>query len=139
MESSFFPLYELSGILNGFEDDPFARLQSMRVRPWQWLVLMACIVVGAGVLYRGYQVSEGRKAFERLGCASCHLAGGAPSLEHVGRKYDRATFVKFVGDPETIYARRGNRPLNQGYPHMSRVQASKRDVEVLSWFLLAQR
>jgi hypothetical protein len=111
----------------------------LKWRRWHWMVLGVCIGVSGGLLYGGHQVSEGRKAFERLECASCHLAGGGPSLEHVGRKYGRAMFKEFVGNPETVYARRGNRPLNAGYEQMPRPQASRRDVEVLSWFLASQR
>jgi hypothetical protein len=111
----------------------------LKLRYWQWMVLAVCSVVSVGVLYRGHQVTEGRMAFERLGCPSCHSAGGAPSLEHVGRKYDRATFVKFVSNPEPIYARRGHQPLNPGYLPMPRLEASPRDVEAISYFLSAQR
>jgi hypothetical protein len=103
------------------------------------MVLTACMTVSVGVLYRGHQVTQGRKAFERLGCPTCHFAGGAPSLEHVALKYDRATFVDFVTDPETIYARVGHRPLNPGYSTMPRLEASHHDIEVLSYFLSAQR
>jgi hypothetical protein len=111
----------------------------LKLQPWHWLVLVICIAIACVALYRGREVTEGQKAFARLGCESCHLAGGAPSLEHVGRKYDRATFVEFVGNPETIYERRGHRPLNPGYVPMPRLAASRRDVEALSWFLSAQR
>jgi hypothetical protein len=108
-------------------------------KPWHLPVLILCILFAASALYRGHQVSEGYKAFERLGCASCHIAGGAPSLEHVGRKYNRATFVEWVTDPETVYARVGRKPLNPGYQPMPRLPASHRDVEALAWFLSAQR
>ena len=111
----------------------------MKWQRWHWIALVAWIAVSVGALYRGHQVSEGHKAFERLGCASCHLSGGGPSLEHVGRKYDRATFVEFVRDPETIYARRDHRPLNAGYAPMQRQEASPKDVQTLAWFLSAQR
>jgi hypothetical protein len=95
-------------------------------------------VVSASLFYRNYQITEGRKAFERLSCPSCHLAGGAPSLEHVGDKYDRKTFVDFISNPETVYTRLGRKPLNRGYQPMPRPQASHRDIEMLSYFLSAQ-
>jgi hypothetical protein len=106
---------------------------------WQWMALAVLVAVSVGSLYRGHQVTEGHKAFERLGCASCHLSGGGPSLEHVARKYDRATFVDFVTDPEIVYARLGRKPLNAGYQPMPRPEASRHDVEVISYFLSAQR
>ena len=58
----------------------------LKLQPWRWIVLAACAIVLVGVLYRGHQVSEGQEAFERLGCSTCHSAGGGPSLEHVARK-----------------------------------------------------
>jgi hypothetical protein len=109
------------------------------LRSWHWLVLAIWIAVTVGVLYRGHQVTQGQEAFERLGCPSCHSAGGAPSLEHVARKYDRATFIDFVTDPETIYARWGRKPLNPGFSPMPRLEASPRDIKAISYFLSAQR
>lgn len=111
----------------------------MKFRYWQWMALAVCSFVAAATLYRGHQVTEGRRVFERLGCQTCHLAGGAPSLEHVGRKYDRATFVDWITNPETIYVRLGRKPLNPGYEPMPRLQASPRDIKALSYFLAAQR
>ena len=112
----------------------------MKLKPWQWLLLAVCAVVSAAVLHRDYQIAEGQKIYDRLGCATCHLAGGAPSLEHVGRKYDRQTFVDWLSNPETIYARLGRKPLNAGYPPMPRLQeVSHRDIELLSYLLSAQR
>jgi hypothetical protein len=111
----------------------------LKLRYWQWIVLAIWIFVSVTALYRSHQVTEGRKAFERLGCPSCHLAGGAPSLEHVGRKYDRETFVEWITNPETIYGRLGRKPLNAGYDPMPRLEASHRDIVALSYFLSAQR
>jgi mono/diheme cytochrome c family protein len=111
----------------------------LKLKPWQGLVLAVCAVVFAAVFYRGRQVAEGQKAFERLGCQSCHMAGGAPSLAQVGRKYDRRTLVDWLNDPETVYARLGRKPLNPGYVTMPRQPISRRDIERISYFLSAQR
>lgn len=111
----------------------------MKPRPWHILLLVFCVAASAVLLYRGHQITEGRNAFERLGCAGCHIAGGAPSLEHVGSKYDRKTFVAWVSDPETIYARVGHKPLNPGYMPMPRMSASPQEIEAISWFLSAER
>ena len=111
----------------------------MKLRAWQTLVLAACVIVFVAVLYRGHRVDEGQRTFVRLGCPACHIAGGAPSLANVGRKYDRATIVVWLTNPETIYRRLGRRPLNAGYPEMSRQAASPSDIEMLSYFLAAQR
>jgi len=111
----------------------------LKLKPWHWALLAIWIAVALGVFYSSHQLTEGRKAFERLGCASCHLAGGAPSLAHVGRKYDRATLVEWLADPETIYARFGRKPLNPGYQPMPRMQASHHEVEMIAYFLSQQR
>jgi hypothetical protein len=112
---------------------------ALKLKPWQWLVLAACIIVFAAVLYRDHQIAEGQQAYERLGCPSCHIAGGAPSLAQVGRKYDRRTLVVWLSDPETVYARLGRKPLNPGYPAMPRQPIPPRDIERISYFLSAQR
>ncbi len=111
----------------------------MKLQPWHWIVLSVCAIVFVAVLYRGHQMTQGQEAFDRLGCPTCHTAGGGPSLEHVASKYDRATIVDFVTNPETIYVRLGRKPLNPGYVPMPCPQASHRDVEAISYFLSAQR
>jgi hypothetical protein len=111
----------------------------LQLKPWQLVVLILCAAVLGFCLYRSHQQEEGRSAFQRLGCATCHLAGGAPSLEHVGRKYDRATFVEWVTNPETVYKRLGRKPLNAGYEPMPRMSASHDEVVALSYFLSALR
>jgi hypothetical protein len=102
-------------------------------------VLALCLVASVAIWYRSHRISQGQEAFERLGCPSCHIAGGAPSLAHVGVKYNRPTFVDWVSDPEIIYARLGRKPLNPGYQPMPRMEASHRDIEAISYFLSALR
>ena len=109
----------------------------MPIRQWAWLLL--CMFFAIFAVRHGQQVGEGRRAFVRLGCQTCHLAGGAPSLQHVGRKYDRQTFEDWVTDPETVYTRLGRKPLNPGYPPMPRLAASHRDIVAISYFLASQR
>lgn len=110
----------------------------MKLKPLYWLVLAVCAAVTASVLYRDYQVTEGQKAYAHLGCPNCHTSGGGPSLAKVGRKYDRQTFVDWLSHPEAVYARLG-RKLNPGCPAMSRQRVSHRDIEMISYFLSAQR
>lgn len=111
----------------------------MKLNFWQWTVLAVCAVIFLGVFYRDHQLTEGRAAFERLGCPSCHIAGGAPSLAHVGGKYDRATLADWLTDPETVYSRLGRKPLNTGYEPMPRMKVSYHEVEMISYFLSVQR
>jgi len=111
----------------------------LKLKSWQTLVLAVCLLIMVVVMSREYRIGEGRRAFVRLGCPACHLAGGAPSLAGVGGKYDRATFIVWLSNPEAVYARVGRRPLNSGYPEMPRQPASRHDIEMLSYFLAAQR
>ncbi len=129
-----FPLPRISGILKRSHGE-----HPLKLRFWHWLVLAVCVTVSVGLSYRNLRVAQGEHAFARLGCPACHLAGGAPSLAHVGSKYDRAALAEFIGNPETVYACRGHRSLNVGYLPMPRLAASGRDVVALSFYLSAQR
>jgi hypothetical protein len=111
----------------------------MKLKPWHIAVLVVCAAVMGFVLLRSYQQEQGREAFMRLGCASCHLAGGAPSLEHVGSKYTREQFIEWVGDPDVVYARVGRKPINKGYQPMPKLKATHEDLVALSYFLAAQQ
>jgi hypothetical protein len=111
----------------------------LKLNPWHIVVLALCFVVAVAIFYRGDQVSQGQEAFEHLSCPSCHIAGGAPSLSQVGNKYDRQTLVQWLSDPEAVYARMGRKPLNHGYPAMPRQPISRHDIEMISYFLAAQR
>lgn len=110
----------------------------MKFRPWHAVTLGLWLGACAWLLVRNYQIDAGRKAFEGLSCPSCHIAGGAPSLEHVGSKYDRATIKEFITDPDAVYARKGRKPLNAGYEPMPRPKATPRQIELISHFLAAQ-
>lgn len=107
----------------------------MKFRPWHGVVAALWVVAGGWLLYSNYQVEAGRKAFQSLSCPSCHMAGGAPNLEHVGTKYDRAALKEFIANPEVVYARTGGKTLNKGYPPMPRQQISPRQAELISRFL----
>jgi len=111
----------------------------LKLKPWQGVVLAICFVVAVAIFYRGHQVAEGQRAFEHLSCPSCHNAGGAPSLAQVGNKYDRQTLVEWLSNPEAVYARLGRKPLNPGYATMPAQPISHHDIEMISYFLAAQR
>jgi len=113
--------------------------QPVKLRPWHGIVAALWVVACVALLYRNYQVDQGRKTFESLSCPSCHMAGGGPSLEHAGSKYDRATLVEFITNPDAVYRRMGRKPLNAGYPPMPTPKATPRQVELISHFLAAQR
>jgi hypothetical protein len=111
----------------------------MKFRPWHGVALVIWLAACGAIFFQNYRVTEGRKTFERLTCPSCHLAGGAPSLERVGNKYDRATLKEFITNPDAVYARMGRRPLNAGYTTMPKPKATPHEIEMLSYFLAAQQ
>lgn len=52
------------------------------------------------------QGDKGQAAFQ-ANCASCHSPGGTggavgPALDNVGAKYDSATIVKYVSNPQSV-------------------------------------
>ena len=110
----------------------------MKLRTWFWVVAVIAIIVFAILSYRGYQVNEGRRVFERSACASCHMAGGAPSLAHEGSKRNRDMLLSFVSNPDAYYAAHGSHVMNAGYPQMPRQPLTHREVVALSYFLSAQ-
>lgn len=108
----------------------------MRPRLVVTTVLLAVVLVVAGWQLRTQQqLRRGESAFTRLGCASCHLAGGGPDLRRAARKYDREMLVRFIQNPDAVYASRGNRPLNEGWMQMPSPHASAEDAEAISYYL----
>jgi len=103
------------------------------------LLALLLAAVAGGIYYQRYRIEVGRKTFLRLGCPACHGSGGAPLLAKVGRKYDRSFFVEWLTNPQAVYRRLGRMPLNPGFPPMPRQAASRDDIEMLSYYLAAQR
>lgn len=99
------------------------------------IILGICAVVAVWAGYQQYQLDRGQKAFQKLGCASCHFAGGGPNLTYVADKYDAATMVRFIRDPEVVYRERGKKPLNSGYVAMHKIPADPADVRAIAVFL----
>jgi hypothetical protein len=111
----------------------------MKLKSWHIAALIVCAAIMGFILLRSYQQEQGRQAFMRLGCANCHLAGGAPSLEGVGRKYTREQFIEWVGNPDVVYQRVGKKPINAGYQPMPRLKATHDELVSLSYFLAAHQ
>jgi cytochrome c2 len=67
--------------------------------------------------------ARGAVLFGTLGCSACHRIGAGPQvqgpdLQGVGSRYDRRTLESWLRDPESVYAEKGRRPLNPGFPPM---------------------
>ncbi len=83
--------------------------------------------------------ARGREAMHKLGCGDCHSVGGGvvvgPDLRLAATKYDHATLVKWIEDPQAIYTARHRRPLNQGFSEMPSLEVSAEDAEAIAAYL----
>lgn len=69
-------------------------------------------------------------------CGSCHQdAAKAPALAGVGRRYPSSELRLWLRDPELLYARRGKRPLNAGFPPMPRMTLTPEEIDDLVAYL----
>jgi mono/diheme cytochrome c family protein len=88
--------------------------------------------------HRQSVLDHGQQAFERLGCASCHFAGGGPNLSNLSEKYDAKTIVEFIDDPEAVYKRRGRKPVTYGYVGMHKVPGARPgDIQDIATYLVS--
>ena len=64
----------------------------------------------------------GESVFIQGKCARCHTLGRGrfvgPDLLGVGDRYSRDDLIRWARDPESIYAERKKKPINEGYPPM---------------------
>jgi cytochrome c2 len=100
-----------------------------------WSIIAACATVGAWAYRQDVQIQRGAKAFQETGCTSCHLTGGAPSLQNVGKKFDRKKLKQFIEDPDAVYRERGMQSLNAGYPRMPKPGVKDNDVDDIVTYL----
>ena len=107
----------------------------MKKKPWYLLGLAFWALVTGPVLFYQHEIEEGHQAFVRLGCANCHLSGGAPNLANILRQYDTSTIEDFIRDPEAVYRRMGRRPLNPGFTTMHRVKISPDETRLIAKYL----
>ncbi len=84
--------------------------------------------------------SPGATLFASSGCTACHSIGQGriqgPDLAGVGRRYDRATIIGFITDPQSVYERRGKSPVNDGYPTMPSLAVSPPDAALIADYLI---
>jgi mono/diheme cytochrome c family protein len=101
----------------------------------KWVVLAAIGGFALWAAYSTYQLELGKRAFARLGCASCHFSGGGPNLANILPRYDEKTVEDFIREPEDVYRRMGRKPLNPGFSVMHRVKASDAEVTAMAKYL----
>ena len=59
-----------------------------------------------------------------------------PDLLGVGDKYSRDDLIRWAKDPESIYAERKKKPINEGYPPMPPMNLSESDAQKVADYLL---
>jgi len=101
----------------------------------KWLLIAPVVLFALWAGYRAYVLDLGRRSFVRLGCASCHFAGGGPNLANILPNYDEPTVEDFIRDPEAVYRRLGRKPLNPGFAIMHRVKTTPREVSDMAHYL----
>ncbi len=104
-----------------------------------WIVIISCLAVFAWAFRQSTEASRGEATFRKAGCGACHLSGGAPNLQNVGKRYDRKKLKQFILDPEAVYRERGMHSLNPGYPRMPRPGVVESDADAIVAYLESLR
>ena len=82
----------------------------------------------------------GESVFIEGKCARCHTLGRGrfvgPDLLGVGDRYSRDDLIRWARDPESIYAERKKKPINEGYPPMPPMNLSESDAQKVADYLL---
>lgn len=85
------------------------------------------------------QVS-GESVFIEGKCVRCHTIGKGrfvgPDLLGVGERYSRDDLIRWAKDPESLYAERKKKPINEGYPPMPPMNLSESDARRVTDYLL---
>lgn len=84
--------------------------------------------------------SPGEEIFIQGKCIRCHTLGRGrfvgPDLLGVGDRYSRDDLIRWARDPESIYAERKKKPVNEGYPPMPPMNLSESDAQKVADYLL---
>ncbi len=83
---------------------------------------------------------SGGEIFIESGCVRCHTIGRGrfvgPDLLSVGNKYSREELIDWARNPELVYAEKGRKPVNEGYPPMPSAGLSEESAEKVADYLL---
>ena len=84
---------------------------------------------------------SGEEIFVQGKCVRCHTLGRGrfvgPDLLGVGRRYSRDDLIRWARDPESIYAEKNKKPVNEGYPPMPPMNLSESDARKVADYLLS--
>lgn len=82
----------------------------------------------------------GESVFIEGKCARCHTLGRGrfvgPDLMGVGDRYSRDDLIRWARNPESIYAEKKKKPINEGYPPMPPMNLSESDAQKVADYLL---
>ena len=99
-------------------------------------LIAAAAAGGAWMVREEALVERGSQVF-MLRCASCHLAGAAPSVVNAATRLHKKKLRQFITDPDSVYRERGMKPLNPGHPRMPPPGASGAEVDEVVAYLAA--
>ncbi len=83
---------------------------------------------------------SGESVFIEGKCVRCHTLGRGrfvgPDLLGVGDRYSRDDLIRWARNPESIYAEKKKKPVNDGYPPMPPMNLSESDAQKVADYLL---
>ena len=83
---------------------------------------------------------SGEEIFIQGKCVKCHTIGRGrfvgPDLLGVGERYSRDDLIRWAQDPESVYAERKKKPINEGYPPMPPMSLSRSDAQKVADYIL---
>ncbi len=101
-----------------------------------------CFLSSAVVPSAMAQVS-GESVFIEGKCIRCHTLGRGrfvgPDLLGVGQRYSRDDLIRWARDPESIYAEKKKKPVNDGYPPMPPMNLSESEAQKVADYLLGYK
>ena len=84
---------------------------------------------------------SGEEIFVQGKCVRCHTLGRGrfvgPDLLGAGERYSRDDLIKWARHPESIYAEKNKKPVNEGYPPMPPMNLSESDAQKVADYLLS--
>ena len=87
--------------------------------------------------------SLGEEIFVQGKCIRCHTLGRGrfvgPDLLGVGQRYSRDDLIRWARDPESIYAEKKKKPVNDGYPPMPPMNLSESEAQKVADYLLGYK
>lgn len=82
----------------------------------------------------------GPELFIEQRCVRCHTIGRGrfvgPDLKGVGKRYTQQELIKWIEDPQAVYAEKGTMPVNPGYPPMPPTQIHPMAARAIAQYLL---